>query len=227
MMIDKEETTLISVKGLTKSFKKQVVIDNLTASFNKGERISLSGSNGAGKTTLIRCILGQYTHGGSLSVLGGDPRIQHEVIMKEIGFVPQIPPPLKMTIKEMLNFFSQLTGNSQSVFIDLVSSLGLDIMGHLNKPFFKLSGGMKQKLLIAFALGRNPKILLLDEPSANLDPEARKVFFDKLDNFNKNSLMILSSHRISEISKLITREVEMDLGKIVTDKIITQNNRAV
>jgi len=222
-MINSEETVLISAKALSKSFKNQLVIDNLSADFLKGERISLSGSNGAGKTTLIRCILGQYTYDGELTVMGGNPRLQHEDIMKEIGFVPQIPPPLKMTIKEMLNFFSQLTETSQDVFIDIVSELGLKITEHLNKPFYKLSGGMKQKLLIAFALGRNPKILLLDEPSANLDPEARKVFFNYLKNFNKDSLMILSSHRISEISKLVTREIEMDLGKIVIDRKITQN----
>ncbi|RLD45788.1 MAG: ABC transporter ATP-binding protein [Bacteroidetes bacterium] len=222
-MIKAEEIVLIRAKALSKSFKNQLVIDNLSADFFKGERISLSGSNGAGKTTLIRCILGQYTYDGELSVLNGNPRLQHENIMKEIGFVPQIPPPLKMTIKEMLNFFSQLTETSEQVFIDIVTELGLEIKEHLNKPFYKLSGGMKQKLLIAFALGRNPKILLLDEPSANLDPEARKVFFNYLENFNKDSLMILSSHRISEISKLITREIEMDLGKIVIDRKITQN----
>ncbi|RLD44668.1 MAG: ABC transporter ATP-binding protein [Bacteroidetes bacterium] len=222
-MINAEETVFISAKALSKTFKSQLVIDNLSADFFKGERISLSGSNGAGKTTLIRCILGQYTYDGELLVMGGNPRLQHENIMKEIGFVPQIPPPLKMTINEMLNFFSQLTETSQDVFINIVTELGLDIRQHLNKPFYKLSGGMKQKLLIAFALGRNPKILLLDEPSANLDPEARKVFFGFLENFNKDSLMILSSHRISEISKLVTREIEMDLGKIVVDRKITQN----
>ena len=222
-MIKTEETVLISAKALSKTFKKQLVIDNLSADFMQGERISLSGSNGAGITTLIRCILGQYTYDGELLVLNGDPRLLHEDIMKEIGFVPQIPPPLKMTIKEMLNFFSQLTDTSEQVFIDIVTELGLEIKEHLNKPFYKLSGGMKQKLLIAFALGRNPKILLLDEPSANLDPEARKIFFNYLENFNKDSLMILSSHRISEISKLVTREIEMDLGKIVIDRKITQN----
>jgi len=222
-MINTQKSVLISAKALSKTFKKQLVIDNLSADFLMGERISLSGSNGAGKTTLIRCILGQYTYNGELEVMGGDPRLEHESIMKEIGFVPQIPPPLKMTIKEMLNFFSQLTETTQDVFINIVTELGLDINEHLNKPFYKLSGGMKQKLLIAFALGRNPKILLLDEPSANLDPEARKVFFDYLKNFNKESLMILSSHRISEISELITREIEMDLGKIVVDRLINQN----
>jgi ABC-2 type transport system ATP-binding protein len=92
---------------------------------------------------------------------------------------------------------------------------------NLKKPFLKLSGGMKQKLLVAFALGRNPKILLMDEPSANLDPKAREVFFDYLKNFDKDTLMILSSHRISEISALVNRAVEMDLGEVVSDKIIS------
>jgi len=79
---------------------------------------------------------------------------------------------------------------------------------------------MKQKLLVAFALGRNPKILLMDEPSANLDPKAREIFFDYLKNYDKNTLMILSSHRISEISVLVNRTVEMDLGEIVLDEKI-------
>jgi ABC-2 type transport system ATP-binding protein len=96
--------------------------------------------------------------------------------------------------------------------------MGLIIEDNLSKPFFKLSGGMKQKLLIAFALGRNPKILLMDEPSANLDPAAREILFSKLQDFSKDALMILSSHRMSEISMLVNRVVEMDLGEITVDK---------
>ena len=98
--------------------------------------------------------------------------------------------------------------------------MGLAIEENLHKPFFKLSGGMKQKLLISFALGRKPKILLLDEPSANLDPQAREILFDHLQNFRKDSLMILSSHRMNEIKTLVNRVVEMDLGNIVVDKIV-------
>ena len=92
------------------------------------------------------------------------------------------------------------------------------VQDNFNKPFLKLSGGMKQKLLVAFALGRTPKILLMDEPSANLDPKAREVFFNYLKNYDKDTLMILSSHRISEISVLVNRVVEMDLGEVVLDK---------
>ncbi len=219
-MINNEKTALVAANGLSKLFKDQVVVDHLSVEFFSGERISLSGPNGAGKTTLIRCILGQYVYDGQLEVMGGDPRIQHEEIMKDIGFVPQIPPPLKMTVREMLVFFSKLTGTPEDVFSKIVMDLGLQINEHLHKPFLKLSGGMKQKLLIAFALGRNPKILLMDEPAANLDPEARKVFFKYLEAFNKDALMILCSHRMSEISSLVNREIEMDLGKIVVDRIV-------
>ncbi|OYT17393.1 MAG: ABC transporter ATP-binding protein [Bacteroidetes bacterium 4572_77] len=223
-MIKKERIALVTAKGLKKSFKDQVVVSNLSVELFQGERISLSGPNGAGKTTFIRCILGQYVYDGVLEVMGGDPRTQHEDIMKHIGFVPQIPPPLKMTVKEMLVFFSKLTGTSQDVFVKIIMDLGLQINQHLHKPFLKLSGGMKQKLLIGFALGRNPKILLMDEPAANLDPEARKVFFKYLEGFNKDSLMILCSHRMSEISSLVNREIEMDLGEIVVDRKAEQVN---
>jgi ABC-2 type transport system ATP-binding protein len=219
-MIEENKIALVKAKELNKTFKDQVVINNLNLNFYAGERISLSGPNGAGKTTLIRCILGEYTYNGSLEVLGGDPRKDHETILRDVGFVPQIPPPIKMSIKEMLSFFSKLSNTSKDVFISIMAELGLNVNDHLNKPFFKLSGGMKQKLLISFALGRNPKILLMDEPSANLDPEARKIFFHYLEGFNKDALMILCSHRMGEISTLISREIEMDLGKVVLDKIL-------
>jgi ABC-2 type transport system ATP-binding protein len=220
-MIEKNNNnSLISAANLFKSFKKQIVLNDVSIDFNAGERISLSGPNGAGKTTLIRCILGQYIYEGNLKVLGLNPHTHHEEIMSQIGFVPQIPPPLKMTVKEMLDFFSKLTNTSTDKFLKISSDLGLKVNENLKKPFLKLSGGMKQKLLVAFALGRNPKILLMDEPSANLDPEAREIFFDYLKNFDKNALMILSSHRIKEISVLVNRAVEMDLGEVVLDKQI-------
>jgi ABC-2 type transport system ATP-binding protein len=185
-----------------------------------GERIALIGQNGAGKTTLIRCILGQYVYDGNLKVLEMNPRTEREKILHNVGFVPQIPPPLKMTVKEMLEFFSQLTKTPEEKFITLSEELGLSIKDNLRKPFLQLSGGMKQKLLVSLALGKNPKILLMDEPSANLDPKAREVFFQYLTDFNKDALMILSSHRMDEISTLVTRIVEMDLGNIVLDEVL-------
>jgi ABC-2 type transport system ATP-binding protein len=77
-------------------------------------------------------------------------------------------------------------------------------------------------LLISFALGRKVKILLLDEPSANLDPQAREILFAQLKDYSKNTLMILSSHRMDEIKDLVNRVIEMDLGKIVLDNLLTE-----
>ncbi len=211
---------LISVDQLTKSFKKTTVIENLTNGFKAGERIALVGQNGAGKTTLIRCILGLYKYEGNIEVLGMNPRKERELILQNIGFVPQIPPPIKMTVGEMLDFFGKLTNTDQQEFIEISENLGLDVQTNLNKPFMKLSGGMKQKLLVSFALGRKPKILLMDEPAANLDPKARSILFDYLHKFDKNALMIISSHRIDEVENLVNRLIEMDIGKIVVDKIV-------
>ncbi len=211
---------MIKINSLSKAFKKQEVIKNLTIDFNAGEKIALIGQNGAGKTTLIRCILGQYNYEGYLEIMGLNPRKERRNILQNVGFVPQTPPPLKMTVDELLNFFVNLTNTPKEEFINLTHSLGLIIEENINKPFFKLSGGMKQKLLIALALGRQPKILLLDEPSANLDPQAREILFDHLQNFRKDSLMILSSHRMNEIKTLVNRVVEMDLGIVAVDKTV-------
>ena len=210
--------TLIAVEQLTKSFKKTTVIEELSHNFKAGERIALVGQNGAGKTTLIRSILGLYKYKGDIDVMGMNPRTEREKILHHIGFVPQIPPPIKMTVGEMLEFFGTLTNTDQQEFIVISEKLGLDVQGNLDKPFMKLSGGMKQKLLVSFALGRKPKILLMDEPAANLDPKARTILFDYLHNFDKNALMIISSHRIDEVEGLVNRLIEMDMGKIVVDK---------
>jgi ABC-2 type transport system ATP-binding protein len=217
-MTESVNEVLIKSVNLSKSFKKTVVLNNLDIEWFSGERIALIGQNGAGKTTLIRCLLGQYVYQGSLNVLEMNPRKKRVEILKNIGFVPQIPPPLKITVKELISFFSQISGVSEKRFVDIAIKLGLQVEESLSKPFVALSGGMKQKLLVSFALGREPKILLMDEPSANLDPAAREIFFNYLKEYNKEALLVLSSHRIAEIKSLVNRVVEMDFGKIVLDK---------
>lgn len=212
---------IIKIEKLSKSFKRQQVIDALSVDFLSDQRIALIGQNGAGKTTLIRCILGQYNFEGKLDVFGLNPRKDRGEILQQIGFVPQTPPPIKLTVNELIHFFERITKTDAAAFKNISSKLGLEIDQNLHKPFYKLSGGMKQKLLISFALGRQVKILLLDEPSANLDPQAREILFAQLKNYSKDTLMILSSHRMDEIKDLVNRVIEMDLGKIVLDKLLT------
>ncbi|NPA42915.1 MAG: ABC transporter ATP-binding protein [Chlorobi bacterium] len=213
-----EKKALIEVKNLVKEFNGVRVIDGLTINFYAGDRVALIGQNGAGKTTLIRCILGLYTFEGYLRVLQKNPRTDREEILHRVSFVPQLPPPLRMTVEEILDLFDEITRLDKEKFFRIVRDLKLDIENHMQKPFLKLSGGMKQKLLVGLALARNPGILLMDEPTANLDPEARRVLVKYLEQLPEDTLLILSSHRVKEIGHLVNRLVEMDLGKVVVDE---------
>lgn len=208
---------MIRLKALTKVFKKLKVLDALELNVTEGERIALVGSNGAGKTTMIRCMLGEYTFAGSVEIGGKSPRANRSEVLKKVGFVPQLPPPLKMPVKELLRFSAAVSGTKVSAIEDIASRLGLDVKLFASQPFVKLSGGQKQKLLIAIALGRDAELLIMDEPAANLDPEARHVFFTLLAERAAKATMIISSHRLDEVAALVNRVIELDRGKVVLD----------
>ncbi len=208
---------MILLKALTKRFKKLTVLDALELDIKQGERIALVGSNGAGKTTMIRCILGEYTFSGTVEIGGKSPRAHRSEVLKRVGFVPQLPPPLKMPVKELLRFSAAVSGTKVSAIEAIATRLGLDVKQFAHQPFFKLSGGQKQKLLIAIALGRDAELLIMDEPAANLDPEARHVFFSLLAERAAKATMIISSHRLDEVAALVNRVIELDRGKVVLD----------
>ena len=208
---------MIQFKNIAKTFRKARVLDGISLDIGIGERVALIGSNGAGKTTLIRCLLGEYTHVGSVAINGLDPRNNRTAVLGSIGFVPQLPPPLKMPVGQLINFSASLCGTDPQRIHAIAKRLGLDVDAILSRQFVRLSGGMKQKLLIAIALGREAKVLVMDEPAANLDPEARKIFFDLLAERQNEATMIISSHRLDEVSSLVNRVIEMDMGKVVLD----------
>ena len=209
--------TMIRCENLSKSFRRARVLDGVNLDIALGERIALIGSNGAGKTTLIRCLLGEYVHEGTVSIDGRSPRNERSAVLGSIGFVPQLPPPLKMPVGQLIEFSASLSGADPGKIDAIAGRLGLDVNSIRARPFIKLSGGMKQKLLIAIALGRDARLLIMDEPAANLDPEARKIFFDLLAERQEKATMIISSHRIDEVAALVNRVIEMDMGKVVLD----------
>jgi ABC-2 type transport system ATP-binding protein len=208
---------MIRCENLSKTFRRARVLDGINLDIALGERIALIGSNGAGKTTLIRCLLGEYIHDGTVTIEGRSPRTERTVVLGSIGFVPQLPPPLKMPVGQLIEFSAALSGADPGHIDTIAGRLGLDVTTIRTRPFIKLSGGMKQKLLIAIALGRDAKVLIMDEPAANLDPAARKIFFDLLAERQDSATMIISSHRIDEVAALVNRVIEMDLGKVVLD----------
>lgn len=208
---------MIRFSNVTKDFRKTRVLDDISLEIGLSERVALIGSNGAGKTTLIRCLLGEYTFDGQVTIAGRDPRKERTSVLGTIGFVPQLPPPLKMPVAQLIDFSAALCGTDPVRIHRLALRLGLDLKPILMRPFVKLSGGMKQKLLIAIALGRDAKVLVMDEPAANLDPEARKIFFELLAERQEDVTMLISSHRLNEVSALVNRVIEMDMGKVVLD----------
>jgi ABC-2 type transport system ATP-binding protein len=208
---------MIQFQNVVKNFRRVRVLDGISLDIELGERVALIGSNGAGKTTLIRCLLGEYTHHGTVTIDGLDPRGNRTAVLGAIGFVPQLPPPLKMPVGQLIDFSAALCGTDPQRIHGIARRLGLEVEGILSRQFVRLSGGMKQKLLIAIALGREAKVLVMDEPAANLDPEARKIFFDLLAERQNDATMLISSHRLDEVSSLVNRVVEMDMGKVVLD----------
>jgi ABC-2 type transport system ATP-binding protein len=208
---------MIHFENVSKTFKRNRVLDGIGLDIGIGERVALIGSNGAGKTTLIRCLLGEYTHEGEVSIDGLTPRTARTEVLAKVGFVPQLPPPLKMPVGQLIGFAAALCGSDDKRIAALALRLGLDVERVRSQPFVKLSGGQKQKILIAIALGRDTKLLIMDEPAANLDPEARKIFFELLAERQDNTTMLISSHRLNEVAALVSRVVELDLGRVVLD----------
>ena len=218
---------MIKTSNLSKRFGKTPILDGIDLTVKRGDRIALIGPNGAGKTTLIRTILGQYIFDGELTVFDKNPGRHRVEILDRIGYVPQLPPPIQMNVGELVKFSASISRNSSvETIYKKAAELGLDIGKNVKKPFQKLSGGMKQKLLIALALGRLPDILIMDEPAANLDPQGRQAFFLQLLRSMEKTTMLLSSHRVDEIINLINRIVEIDYGKVVQDERIDQSDFA-
>lgn len=218
---------MIQIKSVKKTFAANQVLKGLDLTVLSGQRVALVGQNGSGKTTLIRCLLGLYHFDGEIEIFGTNIKQNREEALKKIAFVPQLPPALKNTVAEIVSLTAELCGFSEQKVWPLASELGLDLQKCLKTPFKGLSGGMKQKLLIALALAREPHLLIMDEPSANLDPQARAVFFRLLAKLPESTTMLLTSHRVDELSGIVTRVIELDGGKIAIDDIVESHDREI
>ncbi len=210
---------LVSAKNVSKKFLGVNVLDDVSLDINQGDRIAMMGPNGAGKTTLIRAFLGFYhIDGGKIEVNGFDPIKDRVKVLQNISFIPQLPPPIKISLDEMISFITKSSNISKEMIFEESEKMELNLKKNLHKQFFKLSGGMKQKLLIAIALSKKSSLLVFDEPTANLDPKAREHFYRLLQELDENCSTLFITHRLDEIKELVNRQVYMDLGKIVEDE---------
>src|SRR3990172_6376310 len=140
---------MICIEALSKTFKRSVILDRLNLNIATGERIALIGANGAGKTTLIRCLLGEYSYTGKIAIDGFSPRENRAEALRATSFVPQLPPPLKMPVKQLLDFSAAVSRSDVSKMCQMAEALGLELSEVWQRPFERLSGGQKQKLLVS------------------------------------------------------------------------------
>ncbi|MDH5643832.1 MAG: ABC transporter ATP-binding protein [Gemmatimonadota bacterium] len=208
---------MIKVKGLSKRFRGHDVLANIDLDIARGERVAVLGLNGAGKTTLIRCLLGLTDCDGSIEVEGHDVLIDERAARKHLGYVPQKPPHFDGLTNEFIEMFSRLRGIDPRAVEQHLERLGLSPEEHGEKALKELSGGMMQKLLLALALGSEVGVLLLDEPTANLDPRARKEFLRALKEVDDNTTIIAATHRFTDVQALAERIIVLDRGKVAFD----------
>lgn len=216
---------MIRINGLSKRFERRAVLDELTLSLDAGDRVALIGSNGAGKTTLFRCLLGHYRYTGEVGFDGAGATRRDMELLSRVAFVPQLPPPLRMPVGELLSFAEKGAGADRAQMGDIAGKMGIDLDEVRKRPFYRLSGGQKQKILVTVALARQADLLIFDEPAANLDPAARAVFIDLL-AARKDASMLIASHRLEEVAPLVNRVIELDRGKVVLDDSVVDRLKA-
>ena len=211
---------MIEIKNLTKKFGKTTSLNNVSIAFEKGDAVALMGANGAGKTTLVRLIMGYYhPTSGQVRINGLDPIKERVDILQSVSFVPQLPPPIKLSLAELISYICKSSGVDRELIYYYANEMKLDIKPNLSKSFFKLSGGMKQKFLIAVSLAKESDIMIYDEPTANLDPKARDDFYRLIKEKEKDKLSLFVTHRIEEVKGIVNRQIYMDLGEVVSDEV--------
>ncbi len=205
---------MIEIKNVSKWFGKLQAVKNATLSLNKGECIALIGPNGCGKTTLIKSILGMVVP-TSGDILFDGKNIKNDYLYRNnIGYMPQIGRyPDNMTIGHIIEMIKQIRQSNEELDEDLLKAFNLPSL--YEKRMRTLSGGTTQKVSATLAFLFNPDVLILDEPTAGLDPLASDTLKEKIiKEKEKGKLILITSHLLSELDDLITELVFMQEGEV-------------
>lgn len=212
---------MITLENINKKFGKLQVLKDVNLKFNAGECIALIGPNGCGKTTLIKSILGMVLPDSGDILCNEDSILKKFEYRKNIGYMPQIGRyPDNMTIEQIIAMIKQIRNSKATLDEDLVKAFKLDKMK--DKQMRTLSGGTTQKVSATLAFLFNPDVLILDEPTAGLDPLASEILKEKIiKEKNNGKLILITSHLLSELDDMITQIIFMQDGKVHFHKTIT------
>lgn len=206
---------MIRIEHIHKRFKKLQALDNISVEFSKGQVVSLIGPNGSGKTTLIKSILGMVKPNSGKIYVNGQIIDTDSAYRSIIGYMPQIGRyPDNMKIGQLFNMLKQIRkADSNQTDEELIKKYDLEKI--FEKPMRTLSGGTRQKVSAAVAFLFNPSILILDEPTAGLDPLASEILKEKIiAEKKKNKLILITSHILSDLDELTTHIMYMQEGKM-------------
>ena len=213
---------LVRARGLVKRFGDLVAVDGVDFDLQRGEAFGFLGPNGAGKTSTMRMIgcVSPITD-GTLSVLGLDPAKDGARIRARLGVVPQLDTlDMELTVRENVIIYGRYFGLPRRELGKRADELLEFVQLHerANDRVEPLSGGMKRRLTIARSLINDPEVMLLDEPTTGLDPQARHVVWDRLYRLKQSGVtLVLTTHYMDEAEQLCDRLVVMDKGKIVAE----------
>jgi len=213
-------TALIRARGLTKRFGTFTAVDGIDFDLHRGEAFGFLGPNGAGKSSTMRMIgCVSPPSAGELSILGLDPVADGPAIRARLGVVPQEDTlDVELTVRENLLIYGRYFGLPRAVIRERSARLleFVQLADRQDDRVEPLSGGMKRRLTIARSLINEPEIMLLDEPTTGLDPQARHVVWDRLFRLKQQGVtLVLTTHYMDEAEQLCDRLVVMDAGKIV------------
>jgi lipooligosaccharide transport system ATP-binding protein len=219
---DAGDAPLIEAHGLTKKFGSFTAVDGIDVSVRRGEAFGFLGPNGAGKSSTMRMIASvSPPTGGTLRILGMDPRTDGPKIRARLGVVPQLDTlDGELSVRENLVIYARYFGLSRKVANARADELleFAQLTERANSVVEPLSGGMKRRLTIARGLVNEPEILLLDEPTTGLDPQARHVLWDRLFRRKRTGVtLVITTHYMDEAEQLCDRLVVMDGGKIAAE----------
>jgi len=222
---------MITVKGLTKRYARTVAVDNISFEVQKGEIVGFLGPNGAGKTTTMRiltCFLPPSA--GTAIVAGFDVLEQPMEVKKRIGYLPETPPLYpEMEVREYLTFVGKLKGMSGASLANRVDEVAerCAIADVKNKLLGKLSKGYRQRVGLAQAIIHNPDVLILDEPTAGLDPKQINDTRELIRSLKGDHTIILSTHILPEVEQTCQQVIIINKGKLVaTDSVENLQHRA-
>ncbi|MBL8754586.1 MAG: ATP-binding cassette domain-containing protein [Planctomycetes bacterium] len=204
----------IELKGLKKRFGKVEALRDVSLELPTGSRTALIGPNGSGKSTIVRVLLGALGADGEISCDGTVVGEDRGEFARRTAYVPQVAPRFAAPVQAVVRAVAASRGIAPAAVEAIARDLFVDVDALRQRPFRALSGGQRQKMLAALALASGAELMVFDEPTASMDPRSRAAFFAAVERLPAATTVLLCSHRLEEIRRLVDRVVVLEEGVV-------------